>query len=87
MEGGWRGTIKPAHTVNSRHCYVLHEEAWIYEAEPDWVVNLMRWAWPRPRSLSSQDALVHALGKGDARVKGNCSAAPQACKYSDGWEL
>ncbi len=44
VKGSWRGTIKPAHTVNGQHCCVLREEAWIYEAEPDWVVNLTRWA-------------------------------------------
>lgn len=56
---------------------LLREEAWIYEAEPDWVVNLTRLGpLPRPLTLSllalfsSQDALVHALGKGDAEVKG-----------------
>lgn len=52
MEGSRRGTIKPAHTVNGRHCCVLQEEAWIYEAEPDWVVNLTRWARGRSHSLS-----------------------------------
>lgn len=73
MEGSRRGTIKPAHTVNGRHCCMLQEDAWIYEAEPDWVVNLTRWARGRGHSLSlfsSQDASVHALGKGDAGVKG-----------------
>ena len=52
MEGSWRGTIKPAHTVNGRHCCVLREEAWIYELEPDWVVNLTRWACCRDHSPS-----------------------------------
>lgn len=76
MEGSRRGTIKPTHTVNGWHCCVLQEKAWIYEAEPDWVVNLTRWARGRGHSLSllalfsSQDASVHALGKGDAEVKG-----------------
>lgn len=77
MEGSRRGAIKPARTVNGRHCCMPQEEAWIYEAEPDWVVNLTRWARGRGHSLSlcrpyspPQDALVQALGKGDAGVKG-----------------
>lgn len=54
VEGSWRGTIKPEHTLNAAYCWVLREGAWIYEPEPDWVVNLTRWACgrsPCPPSL------------------------------------
>lgn len=39
-------------TVKGLHCCVLQEGTWIYEAEPDWVINLTRWApWLQPLSL------------------------------------
>lgn len=45
--------LKRAHSVNGQHCYALQEKAWIYEAEPDWAVNLMRLAHGRSLTPSS----------------------------------
>lgn len=74
---GTLGELLNQCTEKDWHCCPLWEEAWIYEAKPDWIVNLRRQdqrvpmdnttlPWP----IQVPGCLVHGVGRGNVGVKG-----------------